>query len=238
MSQSVVEQYEVNQFLIPCYILITFYQYILISIFLIRPSLCHFPRRGMGTPCAWWQVRELNIVCVFLIDYECLTKIKLKFILLTTCRNMFELLVFSGALAELSWPAILSKRHVFRYSNEKLILAFMYSTDYFFTVVFPLRLLIWEVPLCREVFADFDPIMVAKFDEKRITAPGSTASSLVSELKLRAIIENARQMSKVDPQFSLTLNRLMAICISLAMNASLCNRLDIMKGQLSFIFTL
>ncbi|KAE9462591.1 hypothetical protein C3L33_05507, partial [Rhododendron williamsianum] len=81
-------------------------------------------------------------------------------------KKLFELLVFSGALAELTWPAILSKRHVF-----------------------------------REVFADFDPIMVAKFDEKKITAPGSTASSLVSELKLRAIIENARQMSKVIDEF-------------------------------------
>ncbi|KAF7152860.1 hypothetical protein RHSIM_Rhsim01G0033500 [Rhododendron simsii] len=81
-------------------------------------------------------------------------------------KKLFELLVFSGALAELSWPAILSKRHIF-----------------------------------REVFADFDPIMVAKFDEKKITAPGSTASSLVSELKLRAIIENARLMSKVIDEF-------------------------------------
>lgn len=134
--------------------------------------------------------------------------------LLNTCRKLFELLVFSGALAELTWPAILSKRHVFRYSSEKLNLAFMYSTDYFFSVVSLLHLLIWEVPLCREVFADFDPIMVAKFDEKKITAPGSTASSLVSELKLRAIIENARQMSKVDPQFSLPLNRLTARYIS------------------------
>ncbi|XP_011033406.1 PREDICTED: uncharacterized protein LOC105131909 [Populus euphratica] len=81
-------------------------------------------------------------------------------------RKLFELLVLSGALAELTWPAILSKRHMF-----------------------------------REVFADFDPIAVSKFNEKKIIAPGSTASSLLSELKLRAIIENARQISKVIDEF-------------------------------------
>ncbi|GFS31456.1 DNA glycosylase superfamily protein [Actinidia rufa] len=81
-------------------------------------------------------------------------------------KKLFELLVFSGALAELTWPAILSKRHIF-----------------------------------REVFADFDPMIVAKFSDKKITAPGSTASSLLSELKLRAIIENACQISKVIVEF-------------------------------------
>ncbi|XAR66758.1 DNA-3-methyladenine glycosylase I [Bertholletia excelsa] len=81
-------------------------------------------------------------------------------------KRLFELLVFSGALSELTWPAILSKRHIF-----------------------------------REVFADFDPITVAKFNEKRVISPGSTASSLISDLKLRAIIENARQISKVVDEF-------------------------------------
>ncbi|THG09298.1 hypothetical protein TEA_028533 [Camellia sinensis var. sinensis] len=64
-------------------------------------------------------------------------------------KKLFELLIFSGAFAELTWPTILNKRHTF-----------------------------------REVFADFDPISVAKFSEKKIAAPGSTASSLLSELKL------------------------------------------------------
>lgn len=100
-----------------------------------------------------------------------------------------------------------------------------------------LHLLIREVTVCREVFADFDPIMVAKFNEKKITSPGSTASSLLSELKLRAIIENARQTSKVDPQFSLPINRSTARCISLTLIVSLCNTIDITKGQL-FLFTL
>lgn len=50
----------------------------------------------------------------------------------------------------------------------------------------------------REVFLDFDPIDVSKLNEKRIAVPGSPASSLLSELKLRSIIENARQICKVE----------------------------------------
>ncbi|CAA2965686.1 probable GMP synthase [glutamine-hydrolyzing] isoform X1 [Olea europaea subsp. europaea] len=73
--------------------------------------------------------------------------------------KLFEFPVLCGALAKLTWPAILSKRHIF-----------------------------------REVFADFDPIAVAKLNEKTIIAPGS---SLLSELKLLAIIENAHQVSKI-----------------------------------------
>jgi len=44
---------------------------------------------------------------------------------------------------------------------------------------------------------DFDPVAVSKMNEKKIIAPGCTASSLLSEPKLRAIIENARQTLKV-----------------------------------------
>lgn len=32
-------------------------------------------------------------------------------------RKLFELLVLCGAQAELAWPAILSKRHIFRYCS-------------------------------------------------------------------------------------------------------------------------
>ncbi|XP_021277201.1 uncharacterized protein LOC110411392 [Herrania umbratica] len=81
-------------------------------------------------------------------------------------RKLFEMLVLSGALSELTWPGILSKRHIF-----------------------------------REVFVDFDPVAVSKLNEKKLVAPGSIASSLLSELKLRAIIENARQISKVIDEF-------------------------------------
>ncbi|XP_064939631.1 uncharacterized protein LOC135649797 isoform X2 [Musa acuminata AAA Group] len=77
-------------------------------------------------------------------------------------KKLFELLVLSGALAELTWPVIIGKRHMF-----------------------------------REVFLDFDPVAVSKLNEKKIVVPGNTASSLLSEPKLRAIIENARQILKV-----------------------------------------
>ncbi|XP_024018649.1 uncharacterized protein LOC21396688 [Morus notabilis] len=81
-------------------------------------------------------------------------------------KKLFELLSLSGALAELSWPAILNKRDIF-----------------------------------REVFLDFDPVAISKLNEKKVTAPGSPATSLLSELKLRAMIENARQMCKVIEEF-------------------------------------
>lgn len=81
-------------------------------------------------------------------------------------KKLFELLSFSGALAELSWPTILGKRQLF-----------------------------------REVFLDFDPCAVSRMNEKKIVAPGSPANSLLSELRLRSIIENARQMCKVIEEF-------------------------------------
>ncbi|XP_059291247.1 uncharacterized protein LOC132044758 [Lycium ferocissimum] len=77
-------------------------------------------------------------------------------------KKLFELLSLCTALAELSWPAILSKRHTF-----------------------------------REVFQNFDPVAVSKLNDKKIAPPGSPASSLLSEVKLRAIIENARQTCKI-----------------------------------------
>ncbi|XP_057454087.1 uncharacterized protein LOC130745737 [Lotus japonicus] len=81
-------------------------------------------------------------------------------------KKLFELLSFSGALAELTWPTILSKRQLF-----------------------------------REVFLDFDPNVVSKMNEKKIVAPGNSACTLLSELRLRSIIENARQMCKVIEEF-------------------------------------
>ncbi|KAL8056311.1 hypothetical protein ABFX02_04G111300 [Erythranthe guttata] len=77
-------------------------------------------------------------------------------------KKLFELLSLSTALAELSWPVILSKRSIF-----------------------------------RDVFLDFDPAAVSKLNDKKIAMPGSPASSLLSEQKLRAIVENARQICKI-----------------------------------------
>lgn len=67
------------------------------------------------------------------------------------------------------------------------------------------------MPFCREVFADFDPVAVSKFNEKKLIAAGSTASSLLSELKLRSIIENARQISKVHILLLLILYKTIAL---------------------------
>lgn len=81
-------------------------------------------------------------------------------------KKLFELLSLSGALAELTWPTILSKRHLF-----------------------------------RDTFLEFDPRAVSKLSEKKIGAPGSPASSLLSELKIRGIIENGHQICKVIDEF-------------------------------------
>lgn len=78
-------------------------------------------------------------------------------------KKLFELLVLSTALSELTWPAILSKRHLF-----------------------------------RDIFSNFDPVSVSKLNEKKLSAAGS---SLLSEMKLRSIVENARQVLKVIDEF-------------------------------------
>ncbi|CAL5081480.1 unnamed protein product [Urochloa decumbens] len=81
-------------------------------------------------------------------------------------KKLFEMLTLSGALAEMAWPAILSKRDAF-----------------------------------REAFMGFDPALVAKLNEKKFLAPNSPASSLLSEHRLRIIIENARELLKVIEEF-------------------------------------
>lgn len=60
-------------------------------------------------------------------------------------------------------------------------------------------LLTFSGVLHREVFMDFDPALVSKLSERKIIAPGSPSSSLLSEQKLRGVIENARQILKVSP---------------------------------------
>ncbi|CAN6200957.1 unnamed protein product [Urochloa humidicola] len=81
-------------------------------------------------------------------------------------RRLFELLVLSGALAELTWPEILKRRQLF-----------------------------------REIFMDFDPVAVSKINEKKFVASGSKAHSVSSEQKLRAVLENARQILKIAEEF-------------------------------------
>ena len=87
--------------------------------------------------------------------------------------------------------------------------------------------------ICREVFADFDPIAVSKFNEKKIIAPGSAAASLLSELKLRAIIENARQISKVDSHFlSVDLFQIAERCVYIG-HCKLCLYVEDRKSSLA-----
>lgn len=81
-------------------------------------------------------------------------------------RKLFELLVFSQALAELSWPAILSRRDIF-----------------------------------RKLFDNFDISSVSQFTEKKLLSLKVNGSLLLSEPKLRAIVENAKQMLKVQQEF-------------------------------------
>ncbi|KAK6162813.1 hypothetical protein DH2020_002654 [Rehmannia glutinosa] len=80
--------------------------------------------------------------------------------------KLFELLVLSQALAELSWPVILNKRGVF-----------------------------------RKVFHDFDPTSVANLNEEKLVSMRVHGSTLLSEPKLRAIIENAKQLLKIQQEF-------------------------------------
>ena len=47
--------------------------------------------------------------------------------------------------------------------------------------------------LHREVFMDFDPVAISELTNKKITSP----DSLLSEQKLRSILENANQVRKV-----------------------------------------
>ncbi|XP_023535246.1 uncharacterized protein LOC111796735 [Cucurbita pepo subsp. pepo] len=81
-------------------------------------------------------------------------------------RKLFELLVLSQALAELTWPLILCKRDIF-----------------------------------RKVFNDFDPSTIAKFTQNEFTTLKENGIQLLSEPKLRAIVENANQVLKIQQEF-------------------------------------
>ncbi|KAK7352348.1 hypothetical protein VNO80_17768 [Phaseolus coccineus] len=80
--------------------------------------------------------------------------------------KLFELLVFSQALAEHRWSTILNQRDIF-----------------------------------RKLFENFDPSSVAQFTEKKLLTLKINDSSLLSEPKLRAIVENAKQLLKVQREF-------------------------------------
>ncbi|KAG2400611.1 uncharacterized protein HKW66_Vig0095350 [Vigna angularis] len=53
----------------------------------------------------------------------------------------------------------------------------------------------------RKLFENFDPSSVAQFTEKKLLTLKINDSSLLSEPKLRAIVENAKQLLKVQQEF-------------------------------------
>ncbi|XP_010471610.1 PREDICTED: uncharacterized protein LOC104751380 isoform X1 [Camelina sativa] len=81
-------------------------------------------------------------------------------------KKLFELLVFSQALAEFSWPSILHKREDF-----------------------------------RKLFEEFDPSAISQFTEKRLTSLRVNGCLILSEQKLRAIVENAKSVLKVKQEY-------------------------------------
>ncbi|KAG7590182.1 Methyladenine glycosylase [Arabidopsis suecica] len=81
-------------------------------------------------------------------------------------KKLFELLVFSQALAEFSWPSILHKRDDF-----------------------------------RKLFEEFDPSAIAQFTEKRLMSLRVNGCLILSEQKLRAIVENAKSVLKIKQEF-------------------------------------
>lgn len=49
----------------------------------------------------------------------------------------------------------------------------------------------------RKLFDNFDPSSIAKFTDKKLLSLKASGGTLLSEPKLRAVIENANQMLKV-----------------------------------------
>lgn len=106
--------------------------------------------------------------------------------------KLFELLVFSQALAEHTWPTILNHRDIFRQVSISITM----STNFFPTTmhVFDTYFLTYY---SRKFFENFDPSSIAKFNEKKLLTPKVNGNPLLSEQKLRAIVENAKQLLKV-----------------------------------------
>ena len=50
---------------------------------------------------------------------------------------------------------------------------------------------------CRKLFDNFDPSSIAQYTEKKMLSLKVDGSLLLSEPKLRAVVENAKQMLKV-----------------------------------------
>lgn len=55
----------------------------------------------------------------------------------------------------------------------------------------------------RKLFENFDPSSIAQFTEKELLTPKINGKPLLSEPKLRAIVENAKQLLKVASKLML-----------------------------------
>jgi DNA-3-methyladenine glycosylase I len=106
-------------------------------------------------------------------------------------QKLFELLTLSQALAEHTWPTILSRREEFRclrtlgYSvHEKMLETW--------------KCLLMLQPFRREMFDRFNFPSVSEFTDKKINLLRSSGSMLLSEQKIRAVVTNAKQMHKVE----------------------------------------
>lgn len=55
----------------------------------------------------------------------------------------------------------------------------------------------------RKHFENFDPSSIAQFTEKKLITPKINGNPLLSEPKLRAIVENAKQLLKVTSKLML-----------------------------------
>lgn len=90
----------------------------IVFLFSLDPCYAAFHDEEWGVPVHDDKCVTLR-VSYFLYFYICIKFHSLTLSLITkkspTCRKLFELLCLSGALAELTWPAILNKRHLFRY---------------------------------------------------------------------------------------------------------------------------
>lgn len=53
------------------------------------------------------------------------------------------------------------------------------------------------VSFCRKLFEEFDPSAIAQFTEKRMMSLRVNGCLILSEQKLRAIVENAKSVLKV-----------------------------------------
>lgn len=60
----------------------------------------------------------------------------------------------------------------------------------------------------RKLFENFEPSPVAQFTEKKLLTLKINGNSLLSEPKLRAIVENAKQLLKVTPKSMLLFNQI------------------------------